>query len=163
MTRINLIDPQHLTSRHLVAEYKEITQFLHLVKKRVEERHPMDDLPQVYCLNKGHCKFFYDKGLYIYNRYASLKEEMERRNLVVNQERYSYNRDRIHGAYSPELFNDYAPTTADYAVVIERIGYRIKEKPHLYPDMHVFFDSTQYYGVPYESTPNFTRDTALIG
>jgi deoxyribonuclease (pyrimidine dimer) len=147
----------------LVAEYKETTQFLHLVRKRVEEGHPMDDLPSAYCLNRGHCKFFYDKGLYIYNRYTSLKEEMERRNLVVNQDLYLYNRDRIRAAYSSELFNDYTPSVEDYTIVIDRIGYRIKEKPHLYPDMHVFFDNTQYYGVPYESTPNLTRDPPLIG
>ena len=123
----------------------------------------MDDLPQTYCLNKGHCKFFYDKGLYIYNRYCSLKEEMEQRNIVVNQDLYIYNRNRIYEVYSPELFNDYIPTTDDYAVVIERIGYRIKEKPHLYPDLLVFFDSTSYYGVQYESTSDFSRDTTLVG
>jgi len=35
MTRINLIDPSHLTKRHLIAEYKEITQFLHNVKNQI--------------------------------------------------------------------------------------------------------------------------------
>lgn len=162
MTRINLIDPQHLTTRHLVAEYKEITQFLHLVKRRVDINHPMDDLPEEYCLNTGHCKFFYDKGAYIYNRYTILKTEMERRELSVNLDKYQYNLARIREAYSDSLFNDYSPSTRDYGVVISRISQRILEKTHLYPDMGIFFGNTHYYGVTHEPSSNLPRDTSLI-
>ena len=162
MTRLNLIDPKHLTTRHLVAEYKEITQFLHLVKRRVDIKHPMDDLPGQYCLNNGHCKFFYDKGAYIFNRYTLLKNEMVQRGLSVNVDKYEYNLSRIRAAYSDRLFNDYTPSIRDYGVVIARISQRILEKPILYPDMGVFFGNTHYYGVTHASSPDLTRDTALI-
>lgn len=60
MTRINLIDPSHLTKRHLIAEYKEITQFLHNVKKS-----NLKDIPKHFTLGTGHVKFFYNKGEYV--------------------------------------------------------------------------------------------------
>ena len=40
MTRLNLVEPGDLTDRHLIAEYKEITQFLHIVAKRRDKGHP---------------------------------------------------------------------------------------------------------------------------
>lgn len=163
MTRINLIDPKHLTTRHLIAEYKESTQFLHLVKRRVDAKHPMDDLPKQYSLNGGHCKFFYDKGAYLYNRFILLKDEMARRDISVNLDKYEYNLSRIKESYSDNLFNDYIPSTDDYNVVISRISQRILEKPHLYQDMEVFFGNVHNYGVTYEASLNLSRDSTLSG
>jgi deoxyribonuclease (pyrimidine dimer) len=141
MTRINLVDPDVLTKVHLVAEYKELTQFLHLVRKRIDNNHPMDDLPKEYCLNGGHCKFFYDKGEYLYDRYKSLYREMNRRNLNVNKEKYRTNLDRIKNSYNKALFNAYTPSPTAISIAVQRIRERIIQKPHLYPDKDRFMKS----------------------
>lgn len=145
MTRINLIEPNDLTKRHLVAEYKEITQFLHLVRNRVDKGHPMDDIPSDYSLNGGHCLFFFDKGEYIYHRYQALKNGLDLRGVNVDEDKYVSNLSRITDSYSQRLWNDYNPTMRDYSIVIERIQQRIDEKPHLYPDADVFKSSIGKY------------------
>ena len=147
MTRINLIEPGHLTRRHLVAEYKELTQFLYLVKKRVDKNDPFDDLPEKYSLNGGHCKFFYDKGKYLYKRYMQLYEEMKSRGVNVDEDKFSNNLKRIRDTFPDNLFNDYQPDARDFSVVIDRINERIREKPQLYPDADVFFSNTERYKV----------------
>lgn len=145
MTRINLISPSDLTNRHLVAEYKEITQFCHLVKKRVDSKSSFDDIPKRYTLNGGHCKFFYNKGAYLFFRLVSIKDEMVRRNLKVDLDKYEEKIKRIRESYSKDLFNDYVPITEEYKIVIERISQRINEKKHLYPDADRFFNAIGKY------------------
>jgi len=145
MTRINLVDPEDLTDVHLVAEYKELTQFLHLVRKRVDNKHPMDDIPEEYCLNGGHCKFFYDKGKYLYRRYIHIRNNLVDRNKNINDEKFRNNLRRIRESYSKELFNDYQPTPAAFKIATDRILERINQKPHLYKDKNRFIRSLSKY------------------
>ena len=145
MTRINLVDPRDLTSRHLVAEYKEITQFIHLIKKRIDDNKPFDDTPLQYTLNGGHCRFFYDKGVYIRNRFISLYDEIVNRGMNTDKEKYLSRLNRIESAYREDLMNDYSPSRRDYHVAIDRISSRISEKPHLYPDSSRFLNSINKY------------------
>lgn len=145
MTRINLLHPSHLTKRHLIAEWKEITQILHLVKKRVDENHPMNDLPPKYTLNGGHIKFFMNKGKYIHDRFLSLADELIARQVNIDYNNFLSRLNRIRGAYSPALFNDYQPDKEAYQILIDRIASRILQKPHLYPDSNRFFDSIPIY------------------
>lgn len=150
MTRINLIEPKHLTDRHLVAEYKETTQFLWCVKARADKGQDLVDMPKNYTLNKGHCLFFYDKGKYLHDRFISLKEEMDFRGINYNKELFGERRQKILDAYPQKWFNDYTPDTDAYRLVINRIGTRINQKPHLYPDADRFFNNVNNYGVQYE-------------
>lgn len=145
MTRINLISPKHLTIRHLVAEWKEITQFLHIVKHRVDTNHTMNDIPSQFTLNKGHCLFFANKGLYIYNRFESLYNELLNRDINVNYGLFLERQQKIIQSYNSELFRDYIPQSRDYAIVIDRIKERIETKPNLYPDKDRFFDNIHQY------------------
>lgn len=161
MTRINLIQPRHLTKVHLVAEYKELTQFLHLVKRRVEKGDDFSDLPVQYCLNGGHCKFFYNKGKYLHDRYIKLKAEMLKRKIRVDLEKFNYNLNRIKTSYSAKIYKDYVPDKAAYQVAVDRIGDRILLKPERYPDMNLFFDNVKNYGVIYEASSDLSRDTSF--
>lgn len=145
MTRLNIVDVEDLTDRHLVAEYKELTQFLHIVIKRVTEKHPMDDLPEDYTLNGGHCKFFFNKGRYLYHRFVELANEMETRGMNVDRDKFQVRLNRIADAYPIMLFGEYTPNVADYSIAIDRISQRINEKPHLYPDKEKYFNSLQKY------------------
>ncbi len=145
MTRLNIVDAKDLTTKHLVAEYKEILQFLHHVKKRVDNNHPFDDIPPKYTLNGGHCLFFFNKGQYVYNRFVELYEEMHSRGLNVNEEKYAARSQRIIDSYNETLFQDWVPSKEDYGVAIERIVERIEQKPHLYPDANRFYNAIPTY------------------
>lgn len=145
MTRINLIEPKDLTNRHLVAEYKEITQFLHLVKKRTDSNKDFKDVPKEFTLNKGHCLFFYNKGLYIKNRFIKIHEEILRRGMNTSEDKFKQRLQKINECYSDSLMNNYFPSERDYKIVIDRISSRINEKKSLYPDSHRFFRAIERY------------------
>ncbi len=82
MTRINLIPPEQLHYKHLVAEYREITRIPSLVRKNGNRPFTA---PNVYVLGTGHVKFFYSRLGFIADRYEQLCNEMRRRGYVCNQ------------------------------------------------------------------------------
>jgi len=84
MTRINLIPPEELHYKHLVAEYREITRVPTLVRKAQREMYKKN-IPSAYTLNAGHVKFFYSRLGFIADRYEQLCDEMRRRGYVCNQ------------------------------------------------------------------------------
>ena len=145
MTRLNLVEPGDLTDRHLIAEYKEITQFLHIVAKRRDKGHPMDDLPKHYTLNNGHCKFFMNKGKYILERFDQLFNTLQARGFKVDADLYQERRSKIISSYSSSLMGSYSPKPADYKKAIARITERIQQKPELYPDKDRFFSAIRRY------------------
>lgn len=67
MTRINCIPIDELTRQHCFAEYRELPRIRHAWPRR---EHP--NIPKHYCLGKGHCTFFYDKGLWLLKRHKAL-------------------------------------------------------------------------------------------
>lgn len=154
MTRINLVDPAHLTQRHLNAEYKEITHFTWCVKRRADNKQSLSDIPKRYTLNKGHCLFFYDKGKYIADRLCRIKDEILARGGNLNLDLFWSRHQKILDAYPKAWYNDYKPDTQAYSLVINRIGTRIDQKPHLYPDASRFFENVNKYGVVYEQDNN---------
>lgn len=86
MTRINLVPPQALTSKHLVAEYRELPRVFNLVRRHVKaDRTPYDlRLPETFTLGTGHVRFFYDKLQWVLDRHTSLNREMSERSYVHN-------------------------------------------------------------------------------
>jgi len=82
MTRINLIPPEELHYKHLVAEYHEITRVPTLVRNN---RNKPYTAPDQYVLGSGHVKFFFSRLGFIADRYESLCDEMRRRGYVCNQ------------------------------------------------------------------------------
>ena len=113
MTRINVgILPKELSDKHLIAEHREIKRIPNCISKG---RYNMDGIPNTFKLGKGHVKFFYDKLLYLKNRYWKLYIECIKRGFKVQN--YSSAWDNV----PQELMNDYQPTYMDRKIIQERI------------------------------------------
>ena len=81
MTRINVgIPPAELVNQHLIAEHREIKRIPNCVAKG---KYNMDGIPDKFKLVTGHVKFFYNKLLYLKNRYISLYNECIKRGFNV--------------------------------------------------------------------------------
>lgn len=117
MTRINCgIPPVVLTDKHLLAEHREIKRIPNVIKRG---RYSMKDKPNEFTLGKGHVKFFYDKQLYLYERYQELFLECKKRGFNVTD--YSSAWDEMY----PDLWNNYTPTIKDKKIVIDRIASKL--------------------------------------
>jgi deoxyribonuclease (pyrimidine dimer) len=128
VTRINLVDPSELHDQHLVAEYREIFMVgSSLQRSLVSPTWKNKKLPPQFTLNKGHVSFFYDKGLYLYNRYLALCNEMRARGMNPDPARVF----KVE-QWPDDLFNDWVPSEADRNVVRDRIAIRIAKKPDWY-------------------------------
>ena len=86
-----------------------------------------ESIPKQFTLNKGHVKFFYDKGSYLSNRYLELVEEMGRRNMKTDPLRI-FKREQ----WPDELFNNWLPNLNDLNIIRERIAEKIRLKPDWY-------------------------------
>ena len=84
-------------------------------------------IPDRFTLNTGHVYFFYDKGLYLYNRYDNIVEEMILRGFNPDVKRLF-----PKGIFPSELFNDWTPNIEDQELVRDRIKEKIAMKPNWY-------------------------------
>lgn len=124
MTRINLgIPPKELVRQHLLAEHREIKRIPNLIRKKIinEVKINSDSIPEEFCLGKGHCKFFYNKLLYLKKRYVDLYRECIRRGYQV--ENYLSAWDNL----PKELMNDYEPKPKDLKIIRQRIKEKLNE------------------------------------
>lgn len=127
MVRVNLIEPKKLADQHLIAEYNEILMLLGYVERYPEIKmiKGKSEIPEEYTLNKGHIKFFKDKLKYLKKRHEDVKKEMKKRefktDITIDLKKYPKN-----------LHNDWAPKQKDYAIIIERISWKINKKPKYY-------------------------------
>lgn len=119
MTRINLVDPSELHTKHLVAEYREIVRVFDLARKCQQELHKKK-IPSEYTLGTGHVLFFYDKLQFISNRYDLLCQEMQARKFNFNR----VPKEELHRGIDKSLFWNYSPTTAAIQINKERIANR---------------------------------------
>ena len=125
MTRINLVDPAQLTSKHLMAEYRELPRiFTAVLKLQASFSSPKDvAIPSEYVLGTGHMKFFYDKIFWLELRYRALyKELIERRfNLDINL----YSQVLLSaGDIEPRWRGDYTPLPEEIYLNMIRICKR---------------------------------------
>ena len=133
MTRINSnLNPKILKRMHLVAELREITMVpasLRRSLRTIDASKIKNSIPKKFTLNAGHVKFFYDKLGFLQNRFNDLATEMERRG-------YKPDRSRIKAfdGFDTMWYNSWSSTKDDDAIVVERINFRISQKPHLYKD-----------------------------
>lgn len=127
MTRINLVDPSELTDQHLIAEYREIRLLCANFQRSLNSKRGINiaDIPKQFTLNKGHVKFFYDKGLYLHKRYELLKQEMRSRGF---EPKNNFPRQ----IWPDEFYEDWKPSETDKNIVRERIRLRISQKPNWY-------------------------------
>ena len=130
MTRINLVPITELSDQHLIAEYREIFMVGPALQRSLKSPYwnkTKETLPKEFTLNKGHIKFFYNKGKYLYNRYLILIKEMKNRGMNPDPSR-KFKREQ----WPDELFNDWMPSAKDLEIIRERIQLRIKQKPNWY-------------------------------
>ena len=130
MTRINLVPPEELSDQHLVAEYREIFMVGSSLQRSLRSPNwekTKKSIPKQFTLNKGHVKFFYDKGKYLSERYEVLIKEMKRRKMSPNPLR-KFKKEQWPG----ELFNSWKPNEYELKVVRKRITTKIKLKPDWY-------------------------------
>jgi len=121
MTRINAgIPPSKLTGKHLIAEHREIKRIPNVIKSG---RYSMDGIPDNFCLGTGHVKFFYNKLLYLFNRYRALYQECLARNYNVTD--YS---DAWNGLEHTDLWNDWEADEEAISIVEERINEKLNIK-----------------------------------
>ena len=116
MTRINVgIPPAELVNQHLIAEHREIKRIPNCIAKG---KYNMDGIPDKFKLGTGHVKFFYNKLLYLKNRYTSLYNECIKRGF--NVQNYIAAWDNV----PQELMNDYKVKENDITIIKQRIHER---------------------------------------
>ena len=116
MTRINVgIPPAELVNQHLIAEHREIKRIPNCIAKG---KYNMDGIPNKFKLGTGHVKFFYNKLLYLKNRYISLYNECIKRGF--NVQNYIDAWDNV----PQELMNDYKVEDNDIKIIKQRIHER---------------------------------------
>lgn len=120
MTRINVaIPPAELTTRHLIAEHREIKRIPNCVSRG---RYNLKSMPKEFTLGKGHVAFFYNKLKYLKDRYEDLYKECKSRNFNVSY--YGNAWDNI----PQEFMNDYIPTKRDEEIIRQRIKEKLDGK-----------------------------------
>jgi hypothetical protein len=120
MTRINVgIDPKTLNRQMLIAEHREIKRIPNVIKSG---RFSMTKQPSEFTLGTGHVKFFYDKILFLKNRYESIYNECINRGYNVTYFGSAF--DGIPRKY----MNDYHPSARDKQLLEERIAQRLKPR-----------------------------------
>lgn len=130
MTRINIVPTEELSDQHLVAEYREIFMVGSSLQRSLKSPNwpkKKISLPETFTLNSGHVSFFYNKGLYLHNRYKQLVEEMKRRGMKPDPNR-KFKREQ----WPDDLYNDWDPNDQELQIVRERIQQRLDEKPDWY-------------------------------
>lgn len=119
MTRINLIKPNQLVDKHLLAEHREIKRIPNQIKKWQLKK---DWIPDKFCLWKWHVKFFIDKLKFLHNRYNVIHNECLNRWFNVSDFNDAF--DKVPYI----LYNDYYPDTDDIQLSQDRIDYKLNEK-----------------------------------
>lgn len=128
MTRINLVDPSHLTDKHLMAEYRELPRIFTAVLKLQEQgKTPSDvDIPERYVLGKGHVKFFYNKINWLERRYSCLFKELCSRNFNLDRilfDKIMLDQSRISAEW---CCTEFIPSPEDMYLNMARICKRSK-------------------------------------
>lgn len=124
MTRVNTIQPELLSGRHLVAEYREITRVFAL-SASAHERGAVA-MPGAYKMGAGHVTFFYDKLGFIERRHRALVAEMQRRGYSPTiLDAAAGWRDKIPAI----AWRDWTPSAADVATNLARL---VEREPEFY-------------------------------
>lgn len=145
MSRINSgISPHFLSDQHLIAESVEITMITGALRK--DGYKIKGQVPDKYCLGKGHINFFKPKIMYLAKRLVEVNEEMKRRgfNPGTSIDVFEFN--------FLFLLNNWTPTFQDTALVRTRIIERLKTPLKAKIGFH------RYYGKPIENLDEFTEN-----
>jgi hypothetical protein len=124
MTRINTVDPRVLTSKHLVAEYRELPRIFGLAAAAFQRGElPTDPRnPTTYCLGAGHVRFFYNKLAFLTDRFRAIVLEMQSRGFHPQ-----YTNPPVAGPGSIVWYGHWTPSPADHSVNLRRLVERAPE------------------------------------
>ncbi len=126
MTRINLVPPSVLTDKHLLAEYRELPRVFTAVRKLIEQgKKPEDiEIPESYVLGKGHVKFFYNKMIWLFNRFNDLVLELDERSFDIDLKLAKDIDNQWSIFYDSGWWNDYTSTPEEIYVNMARLTLR---------------------------------------
>jgi deoxyribonuclease (pyrimidine dimer) len=124
--------------QHLFAEFREIKMVPKSLARSIEARGVegvLKRIPPAFTLNTGHVSFFYDKGAYLVERYALLRQELERRGINFNRKSEL---DPDGTMLAAPWCGHYTATPEALHIIRTRIAEKIQMKPSWY----------RYEGVP---------------
>ncbi len=136
MTRVNVIQPEELNNKMLVAEAHEITRVFGLARKaQFDIMKGKRNVPLEYALGTNHVLFFYNKLKFIADRYEALVLEMQGSfgSDEPHSQRRGYKpntipREELLAGINPKLYNDYQPTAEAITINRQRIQERLSAK-----------------------------------
>ncbi len=128
MTRINVVPVTELCDQHLLAEHRELTRIPNFILKH-NGNVKLAPIDSDYVLGTGHVRFFYDKLVYLYDRYCELHGECQARGFLVKNN-WPY---RIPLQTTQLLWRNYSPTYNALKINRERIALRMPKKPRFTP------------------------------
>lgn len=129
MTRINVVPPECLTDKHLLAEYRELPRIFTATRTLTSQGVTADEylaknfIPKNYVLGTNHVKFFYNKISFLYKRYKDIVHELENRNFKLDYEMISsilLHCQEIDASY----YGEYKPTPEDMYLNMARLAKR---------------------------------------
>lgn len=150
MTRINLVKVEDLADQHLFAEWREIKMIPAKVKKLwaacvneardttpisassskiFQDRH-ISGIPEKYTLSTGHVRFFYDKMLFLSDRYKLLTEELHKREFKIAE--HDARALFFDGMSFHTRTKEWKPSPQEIMINVERIEQRLNERPDWY-------------------------------
>lgn len=123
MTRINLVDPSTLHSKHLLAEYRELPRVFGLVLAAQQRGLTPDTIriPPTYVLGTGHVTFFYDKLHWVERRFWKLVAECQKRGFNIQHTKVPASSDLL----DIHWWNMWLPTPEAIALNEARIKDRM--------------------------------------
>lgn len=127
MTRINVVPVTELCDQHLLAEHRELTRIPNFILKH-NGNVKLAPINSDYVLGTGHVRFFYNKLLYLYDRYRKLHEECRARGFLVKNN-WPYRIVLIDA----DVWSNYYPTDNALKINRERIALRMPKKPRFTP------------------------------
>jgi len=142
MTRINVVEPEHLVNKHLLAEYRELPRIFTLVENYhnkhnrlytcnnngdyIVKANPFYIMPiettKPYTLGTGHVRFFYNKLNFLYIRHALIVIELVKRGYKLNINKLEIKDCLLDKAY----WGDYIPTQEAIELNKARLIERLK-------------------------------------
>lgn len=143
MARVNVgIQPFFLSDQHLIAESVEITMITGSLRRNNYQI--KGQIPDKYCLGKGHINFFKPKIMYLAKRLVEVNNEMKNRGFKPGT--------KIDLFEFPEkLLNDWNPYPTETYLVRNRIIERLKTPRKAKVGFH------KYYGKPIENMDEFCQ------
>ena len=151
--RINCINVEDLSDQHLRAEWLEFLMLVPYIRRSMKSKNGIQlSESKNYTLGTGHAKFFYDKLLYVQERYNQIQEEMKSRGFNTNP--------KLDLSNLPDnLFNMWTPTKTDHITNLNRIIARIDAKPDWYKfksknvgDWHKFYEERYDFNYVYHDS-----------